>query len=112
MSAHAHFDGSNKRIAIFIAVLAAFLALSETMGKSAQTSALGHNIEASNLWAFFQAKTIRQTTLRTTAETLEADAAEGLSPVKAEVFKKRIETWRRPPSAMRRSPRPTKAGAS
>jgi hypothetical protein len=94
MSAHAHLDGSNKRIAIFIAVLAAFLALSETVGKSAQTSALGHNIEASNLWAFFQAKTIRQTTLRTAAETLEADASEGLSPEKTEVFKKRIEAWR------------------
>ncbi|MBM3537742.1 MAG: DUF4337 domain-containing protein [Alphaproteobacteria bacterium] len=94
MSAHAHIEGSNKRIAIMIAALAALLALSESAGKSAQTAALGHHIEASNLWAFFQAKTIRQTTLRTAAETLEADAAEGLSAAKAEAFKKRIDAWR------------------
>lgn len=94
MSAHAHIEGSNKRIAIMIAALAALLALSEFAGKSAQTAALGHHIEASNLWAFFQAKTIRQTTLRTAAETLEADAAEGLSAAKAEAFKKRIDAWR------------------
>jgi hypothetical protein len=94
MSAHAHIDGSNKRIAILIAALAALLALSESAGKSAQTAALGHHIEASNLWAFFQAKTIRQTTLRTAAETLEADAADGLSAAKAEAFKKRVEAWR------------------
>ena len=94
MSAHAHIEGSNKRIAIMIAALAALLALSESAGKSAQTAALGHHIEASNLWAFFQAKTIRQTTLRTAAETLEADAAEGLSAAKADAFKKRIDAWR------------------
>jgi hypothetical protein len=55
-----------------IAVLALFLAFSETLGKSSQTSGLSYNIEASNLWAFFQAKTIRQTVLRTAAEEVEA----------------------------------------
>jgi hypothetical protein len=45
--------------------LALVLAFSETLAKSAQTSAVSYNIEASNLWAFFQAKTIRMTTMRT-----------------------------------------------
>ena len=45
----------NKRIALLISVLALVLAFAETLGKSAQTSALASNIEASNLWAFFQA---------------------------------------------------------
>jgi hypothetical protein len=94
VAGHAHLDGSNKSIAILIAVLAAFLALSETGGKSAQTAALGHHIEASNLWAFFQAKTIRQTTLRTAAEALEADGSDGLTPARAELHSKRIEAWR------------------
>ena len=65
---HGHADhGGNKGIALLISVLALVLAFSETLGKNAQTSALAHNIEASNLWAFFQAKTVRQTVLRTAA---------------------------------------------
>jgi hypothetical protein len=64
-----HAAHSNKRIALVIAVLALFLAFSETLGKGAQTAALSQNIAASDLWAFFQAKTIRQTILRTAAET-------------------------------------------
>ena len=66
---HGHADhGGNKGIALLISVLALVLAFSETLGKGAQTGALALNIEASNLWAFFQAKTIRQTVLRTAAE--------------------------------------------
>ena len=60
-----HAAHSNKKIALVIAVLALFLAFSETLGKGAQTAALSQNIEASDLWNFFQAKTIRQTVLRT-----------------------------------------------
>jgi hypothetical protein len=67
--AHGHADtGGNKGIALLISVLALVLAISETLGKSAQTAALSYNIEASNLWAFYQSKTIRRTTLRTAAE--------------------------------------------
>jgi hypothetical protein len=85
---HDHSDPSNKRIALLIAVLALVLAFSETLGKAAQTSALSLNIEASNLWAFFQAKTIRQTVLRTAAEqtAVTGASAEG---------KKQIEAWRK-----------------
>ena len=54
-----HAAGHNKQIALLIAVIALFLAFSETLGKSAQTAAISFNVEASNLWAFFQAKTIR-----------------------------------------------------
>jgi hypothetical protein len=48
--------GGNKGVALLIAILALVLAFSETLGKGAQTAALAMNIEASNLWAFFQAK--------------------------------------------------------
>jgi len=66
---HGHGDhGGSKKIALLISLLALVLAFSETLGKSAQTAALAYNIEASNLWAFLQAKTIRQTVLRTAAE--------------------------------------------
>jgi hypothetical protein len=65
-----HFIGDNRRIALLISVLALFLAYSETLGKSAQTTAISDNVQASDLWSFFQAKTIRQAVLRTAAESL------------------------------------------
>lgn len=79
MAGHAHVDhGGDKRIALLIAILALFLAIVETGAKSAQTEALARNIEAANLWSFFQARTIRQTTVRTAAEEAElAKAAAG-----------------------------------
>lgn len=75
MSAAGHIDPSNKKIALLIAVLALVLAFSETLAKGAQTAALSLNIEASNLWSFFQAKTIRLTTVRTAAEMFEIEAS-------------------------------------
>lgn len=91
---HGHVDGSNKKLAILIAVLAAMLAISETVGKSAQTAGLNTNLEASNLWAFFQAKTIRQTVLRTAADDMEAGGTEGLTPERAAILRKRVDDWR------------------
>src|SRR5262249_60937986 len=69
---HAHLDHSNKQIALLVAILAAFLAISEMGGKSAQTEVLTQHVEATNMWSFFQAKTVRQTVVRTAAEELEA----------------------------------------
>ena len=72
---HGQVDPSNRNIAMLISVLALVLAISETLGKAAQTNALNVNVEAANLWNFFQAKTIRSTVLKTAAEELEALAA-------------------------------------
>jgi len=96
MSGHGgHVDPSNRRVALLIAVLAAGLAFSETLGKSAQTASLSRNIEASNLWSFFQAKTIRMTTLRTAAEALEVDASRAQDAQSKEAMQKRIAGWRK-----------------
>src|SRR5262245_58692305 len=67
----------NRKIALVIAVIALFLAICETMGKSAQTLGIELNIKASDTWNFFQAKTVRQTSLRVAAEamTLQVEAA-------------------------------------
>jgi len=76
MSEHADIaHTTDKRIALLIAVLALFLALVETGAKSAQTDVITRNVEAANLWAFFQAKTIRQTTVRTAVEQIELQRA-------------------------------------
>jgi Domain of unknown function (DUF4337) len=91
---HASHSG-NKKIALLIAVLALFLAFSETLGKSAQTTAISENVAASNLWAFFQAKTIRMTVLRTSAERLQLDAsATNDEPVKARM-QKTADDWKK-----------------
>jgi hypothetical protein len=60
--------GEAKLIGLLISILALFLAVSEMLGKSAQTHGLALNIEASDTWNFYQAKTIRQTVLRATLE--------------------------------------------
>jgi hypothetical protein len=95
MSGAGHIDLSNKKVALLIAVLAAALAFSETLGKSAQTAGLSHHIEASNLWSFFQAKTIRATTLRTAAEALEVDLEHERNARAKEALEKRLAEWRR-----------------
>lgn len=83
---HAEHHG-NKGVALLISILALVLAFAETLGKSAQTNALALNIEASNLWAFFQAKTIRQTVLRTAAEQTQLAKVDDKS-------RQQIEKWR------------------
>jgi len=94
MSGHGHIDPSNKKIALLIAILAMVLALSETLGKSAQTAALSYNVEASNLWSFFQAKTIRMTMLRTAGETAELELSNTASPERKDAIEKRIAKWK------------------
>ena len=90
---HGHGDhGSpeNRRVALMIAVLALVLAFAETLGKSAQTAALNQNVEASNLWSFFQAKTIRQTVMRTAAEEAQAEHGDAAP----EALKKQVAKWK------------------
>ena len=94
MSGHGHIDPTNKKVALLISVLALVLAFSETLGKGAQTAALSDNIEASNLWTFFQAKTIRSTTLRTAVETLELELGQVSRPEDRQATQKRIADWK------------------
>jgi hypothetical protein len=89
--AHAPLDPANKKVALLISLLALVLAFSETLGKATQTSALANHLEASNLWAFFQAKTIRQTTIRTAAEEMEAQFGQKAP----EAVKKQVDAWKK-----------------
>jgi hypothetical protein len=92
--AHKATEISDKKIALLIAVLALFLAFAETGAKSTQTEVLATNIEASDLWAFYQAKSIRETTLRTAVEMSELSLPAGVDPVRRATFDKRLEDWR------------------
>ena len=92
---HGHGSPENRKVALLIAVLALVLAFSETLGKSAQTAALSYNIEASNLWSFFQAKTIRMTTVRTATEQADLGFKQATDPKAKEALQQRIAAWRK-----------------
>jgi hypothetical protein len=62
-------------------------------GKSAQTEAISLNIKASDAWNFFQAKTIRQTTLRTAAQALALEAATVSDEAKKAALLKQADDW-------------------
>ena len=61
----------DKRIGVFIGVLAVLLALSSAGGNNAASDASNRNIEAANTWAFFQAKNMRRHVLRVEVDELE-----------------------------------------
>jgi len=101
---HAGHDNQNKKIALVIAVLALFLAFSETLGKSAQTSALNFQIEASNLWNFFQAKNIRRTTTLVAAEAAKIDAGTTGDEARKAALAKQIDDWNKTAARYRSEP--------
>jgi len=102
-----HAAHSNKGIALLISVLALFLALSETLGKSAQTEGISFNVEASNLWAFYQAKTIRQTSLVVAADALTVNLPTITDPALKQATTKQIEAWKATAARYESEPKPT-----
>jgi hypothetical protein len=97
-----HISGENKKIALLIAVIALCLALSETLGKGAQTEAIAKNVEASNLWAFFQAKSIRRTTVQTAAE--QAKLSMPSDEAARAAVQKQIDDWQKTAARYRSEP--------
>ena len=95
----------NRNIALLIAVIALCLALSETLGKGAQTDSISRNVEASNLWAFFQAKSIRHTTVQTAADQTKLGLG-GISDDAAKAAaQKQIDDWQKTAARYRSDPK-------
>jgi Domain of unknown function (DUF4337) len=90
-----HAAHSNKGIALLISVLALFLALSETLGKSAQTTAISDNVRASDTWAFYQAKTIRSSALQVAAQATTVQASGTGDTAVKDAAAKQIEAWKK-----------------
>ena len=88
-----HASHTNRKVALMIAVMALFLAISEMLGKSAQTEAVSLNIQASDTWNFFQAKTIRQTAVRTAAEGTTLQLPLTADATTKEAMAKQIKAW-------------------
>ncbi len=61
----------DKMIGVYIGILAVILAICSMGGGNASTDAAFKNIEASNTWAFFQAKNARRHALRLQTDSLE-----------------------------------------
>jgi hypothetical protein len=97
--------GGNKKIALLISVLALCLAFSETLGKSSQTAALNFQIEASNLWNFFQAKSIRRTATLVAAEQTKLELLDtNLTDEQKAAIAKQIDEWNKTAARYRSEP--------
>ena len=70
-------DKFRNRAALLIAVLAAMLAVGGLGGGNATDDMVASNIKASDTWAFYQAKNVRQSMYEIEAEKLKAALAAG-----------------------------------
>ena len=87
-------EAEDKRVALIIAVLALFLALAEVGAKNAEHHATELNIEASDLYNFYQAKRIRSTVVETALEGLETTAGTVTDEKAHEAIEKQIAAWK------------------
>jgi uncharacterized protein HemX len=99
-----HASGENRKIALLIAVIALCLALSETLGKGAQTESIFKNVESSNLWAFFQAKSIRRTTVQTQADQAKLSLRLAADDATKAALQKQIDDWQKTAARYRSEP--------
>src|SRR6202795_4862209 len=99
-----HASGENRKIALLIAVIALCLALSETLGKGAQTESIAKNVEASNLWAFFQAKSIRRNVVQTAADQAKLGLGTASDDAAKAALQKQIDEWQKTAARYRSEP--------
>lgn len=76
-----------------ITVLAALLAINTLMGGSNGSKVLNNTIDANNTWAFYQAKSIKQTL----AEQSYEDAVRNKDTKKADAYKAKIDRYESDP---------------
>jgi hypothetical protein len=85
------------RAALAIAFMAMLLAITSLGGGNAAEDIMNNNIQASDTWAFYQAKSIRQTSNILAAETLEADLLihqNSLSPEARQELQRRVDKFK------------------
>lgn len=90
-------ENFNSKVALLISFMAVLLAIASMGGGNAAEDMLGNNVHASDTWAFYQAKSIRQTTYKLSAETLEAELqmhGASLAPEIRQDIQQRIEQYK------------------
>ncbi len=90
-------DKRKNRTALTISILAMVLAIASLGGSNAAKEATQENILAANAYAFYQAKTIRQTSLKIAATDLELQLAREPAMVATakELFQKKIDEYKK-----------------
>ena len=85
-------DARTRRLALLIAALAALLALVSMQDDNTAQDAIRSNVEASDLWSFFQAKTMRQFVIERDSEMLKIER-DGASPEKQAAIDDLLKSW-------------------
>ncbi|HKP72814.1 MAG TPA: DUF4337 domain-containing protein [Pyrinomonadaceae bacterium] len=84
-----------QRVALLIAFMAMLLAITSLGGGNAVEDIMNNNIEASDTWAFYQAKNIRQTSYKIAAEMLESELQDAnLAPERRQSLQNKIEQFK------------------
>lgn len=65
-------EDRSKLIGIYVGILAVLLAICTMAGGNATKDAMRANVDATNLWAFFQAKNLRRVAMELSADELDA----------------------------------------
>lgn len=97
------------RVALMIAFMAMLLAITSLGGGNAAEDIMNHNIHASDTWAFYQAKNIRQTSYRIAAETLESELlmqGATITPEARESVERKIEQFKQTAARYESEPDP------
>jgi hypothetical protein len=89
-------DNRTKWIGVYIGVLAVLLAICAMGGDNVDKDAARFNIDASNTWAFFQAKNMRRTNLRLATDDLEMmlAASPSMDPAGRATIQAKIDGYR------------------
>jgi Domain of unknown function (DUF4337) len=87
-------ESKDKRVALVIAILALFLALSEAGGKNAEHRSTERNIEASDLYNFYQAKKIRTSLIDADIAQMEINRQGAADAAIQAAMDKQIEAWK------------------
>jgi len=90
-------DGAKNRTALTISILAMILAIASLGGSNAMKEANHENVMAANTYAFYQAKTIRQTMLKVAASDLELTMLRdgAMSATVKEAYQKKIDDYKK-----------------
>ena len=93
-----------RKLRLLIAITALFLALSETLGKGAQTESISKNVEASDLWAIFQAKNIRRTVVQSVSDHAKLSLGLKRDEKAKTALSKQIDDWQKTAARYRSDP--------
>jgi len=89
-------DSRSRWIGVYVGILATLLAICGMGGGNAAKDATRSNIEASNVWAFFQAKNIRRTVYAVAADDLDllAMSSPGMPDDAKKAIEEKIKAYR------------------